>query len=246
MSTSTVPRLSVWTLLFAVVLGYVGGQLFATLLVLGIGVLRGEAHLVATISASTAPWWVTAGGFAGLWVGMVVTVRWAVRTAPLRWPAGTWRWAGVTDALYVGLGVVLQLLIDLAYRPFHLRSLDHPVTHLFGAAHGGAFVLIALMTAVGAPLVEESFFRGVLYRGLVLPWRERWGRRGVALATMTSGLLFGLAHGELVQLPGLVAVGVVLAVVYERTSRLLPSVLVHVGFNSLTLVALLAQRGGHL
>ena len=108
-----------------------------------------------------------------------------------------------------------------------------------------AFVLITVLTVVGAPIVEECFFRGFLYLGVATLWRESWRGRGLWMAAVASGLLFGLAHGELLQLPGLSLVGIVLARVYERTQRLLPSVLVHVGFNSLTVVALLMQRSGH-
>ncbi len=245
MMTTKTARPGVGQLFVGAVLGYVGGQVLALLLVVLIGVAKGQHHLASSIDASPAPWWVTAGGFVGLWSGMLAFVRWAARTESLRWPAGTWRFAGITDVLYVALGVGLQVVLDLCYQPFHARSLNHPVTHLFGAAHGAAFVLIAVMTTVGAPLVEECFFRGVLYRGLAQSWRERWGRRGVALAMVSSGLLFGLAHGEVVQLPGLAVTGIVLAFVYERSRRLLPSVLVHIGFNSLTIIGLVLQRGGH-
>ena len=55
-------------------------------------------------------------------------------------------------------------------------------------------------------------------------------------------MLFGLAHGELVQLPGLIGLGIVLAAVYYRTERLLPSVLVHVGFNGVAVLSLALQR----
>jgi len=67
-------------------------------------------------------------------------------------------------------------------------------------------------------------------------------RRGVAGAVVVSSLLFGLAHAELVQLPGLVALGIILAIVYQRTHRLLPSVLIHVGFNAVAVLDVLAHR----
>jgi membrane protease YdiL (CAAX protease family) len=245
MMTRSVPRLSVGLLLIGAVLGYVGGQIVASLLIVAVAALQHQSHLATILSASKAPWWVTIGGFVGLWAGMLGTVRWGKRFDALRWPTGTWRLSGLTDLLYVAGGIVLQLVVDAGYAPFHLRGLNHPITHLFGAAHGVTFVLIAVLTVIGAPIVEESFFRGFLYRGLATLWRESWRGRGLWLAAVASGLLFGLAHGELLQLPGLTLVGIVLARVYERTQRLLPSVLVHVGFNSLTVVALLTQRLGH-
>jgi len=245
MMTRSVPRLSIGLLLISALLGYIGGQLVATLLIVVSAALQGQSHVSTALNASSAPWWVSAGGFLGLWVGMGATVRWGKRFGALRWPRGTWRPAGFADLLYLAAGVALQLIIDAAYAPFHLRSLNHPVTHIFGAAHGAGFFLVAVMTVVAAPFVEECFFRGFLYRGLAAVWREQWGSRGLWVATVVSGLLFGLAHGELLQLPGLALVGIVLARVYERTQRLLPSFLMHLGFNSLTVVALLVQRSGH-
>ena len=244
MMTSSLPRPGVGLLLIGAVLGYVGGQILATLLIVAVAAVQQQSHLATILSASRAPWWVTIGGFVGLWAGMLATVRWGKRFEALQWPANVWRPAGFTDLLFLAGGVVLQLVVDAGYAPFHLRSLNHPITHLFGAAHGVSFVLIAVLTVVGAPIVEECFFRGFLYRGLAALWRDKWRGQGLWVAAVASGLLFGLAHGELLQLPGLALVGIVLARVYERTQRLLPSILVHVGFNSLTVVTLLIQRSG--
>jgi len=48
-----------------------------------------------------------------------------------------------------------------------------------------------------------------------------------------------------VQFAGLALFGVVLAVLVQRTKRLVPSFVTHASFNAVALVALIAQRSGH-
>jgi membrane protease YdiL (CAAX protease family) len=64
---------------------------------------------------------------------------------------------------------------------------------------------------------------------------------GVVLAVILDGLLFGLAHGEWVQLAGLATFGVILAAVSYRTGRLGMNIVAHATFN---LVAILAIAFG--
>ena len=65
----------------------------------------------------------------------------------------------------------------------------------------------------------------------------------VILAVVVDGLLFGLAHGEWVQLAGLAVFGVVLATVSYRTGRLGMNMLAHASFNLVAVVTILNQRG---
>ena len=241
-SSVPVPPVRWGVVLVAMVAGFVAGEVLGTLLV---GLLAATYHfpggLSALVHASAPPWWFVAGSLVGLWTGFagaIYVARVHGHLAPL--PA-QWRLRR-GDALYVVLGVALQVGVDLAYRPWHLQHLNQPVTHLFGGASGASAVLIALMTLLGAPFMEELFFRGLVFRGLagVLHARER----GLALwaAVLASALLFALAHGEAAQFAGLAAVGVVLAVLVVRTQRLMPSFLTHASFNAVALAALFSQR----
>ena len=130
----------------------------------------------------------------------------------------------------------------VAYAPFHLKGLHKPVNHLFDSSHGLSLVALGVMTVLLAPLLEEWFFRGVLFRALLRPaLRVRRSLR--VRAGLVSAVLFALAHGEPLQFAGLAFVGVVLAVLVQRTRRLVPSVITHVSFNAVAIAALIAQRG---
>jgi len=143
----------------------------------------------------------------------------------LRWP--TLRDLGLTAALivpwYIGIAAVTALssavLNGGRVVPGNTRQLF--IQHPQGL---GILVLALLVTAVAAPLCEEAFFRGMLFRLLrhrLPPWA----------AVLLSAIAFGLAHASptvsFALLPVFVYMGIVLAVVYAWTGSLTNTVLLH-------------------
>lgn len=90
----------------------------------------------------------------------------------------------------------------------------------------------ALTGAVVAPLGEEAFFRGYVYTAL----RER---KGVAVATGGSALIFALLHlAPATAACVIFLMGIALASVYQRTGSLWVSILMHSVNNLLTFILL--------
>ena len=145
----------------------------------------------------------------------------------------------------MALGIICQLLVDVAYAPFDVKHLYRPVTHLFGAAHGPTFVLLIVMTMFLAPIMEEWLFRGVLFRAINEGASRMDSRRALVLAALVSAALFAAAHGEPVQFLGLFFLGIVLALLVWRTKRIIPSIITHMSFNGVAIAALVSQRSGH-
>jgi membrane protease YdiL (CAAX protease family) len=85
----------------------------------------------------------------------------------------------------------------------------------------GAFVVIVV-----APICEELFFRGFLFRILRT-------RMSFWLAAVADGVIFGLVHGSFIILPVLAVLGVALCWVYERTGSLVPAIAIHVLNNTI-------------
>ena len=228
--------------LVAAAAGFVIGELLASAL---IGVVSTLTHFPGGFAGLAAarqdPWWASSLSLVGLWVGFVVAIVAATRVGGLRpWPH-QWRFE-IGDLWYVVLGVAAQFVVAILYRPFDLRHLNAPVVKLFGAAHGAGFVLLVVLTTFGAPVVEEWFFRGVVFRGLVELGATHSPRLAVTLGVVVSALIFAAVHGEVRQFAGLAGLGVVLAVVAWRTKRLLPSVLTHVSFNAVAMASVIAHR----
>jgi len=242
----------VWVL-FAFV-GFVIGQFVGLAFIYGVAGILGQAGRVTTIANSAVPpeWFVGAslvglwvGLFGGAWLGSVARgTRRLVADLGIRFRP--------IDLVGIAIGIGGQILVVIMYAPFvhHIHNFNGPTTKLTGGSHGGGFAVIAILTVFGAPFFEEVFFRGLLLKGLARLFTPRGAGRsrgrtvGVAAAIVVDGVLFGLAHGELVQLAGLAAFGMILAFVSFRTGRLGMNIVSHASFNAVAVVVILASRGG--
>ncbi|MFZ1062647.1 MAG: CPBP family glutamic-type intramembrane protease [Acidimicrobiales bacterium] len=232
-------------IVFGCVAGFLLGEIVASVLV---DVAAQADHfpggLTAITKLASPPWWSNLLGLVGLWIGFGASIGFARTRGELSDLPGQWSFR-TTDVAYVALGIGVQLLVDLAYSPFHFKGLNKPVNHLFGGASGFTFVLLAVMTTLGAPIVEEWFFRGVLFRAFDEGLSVTLRRGGTVVAALVSACLFALAHGEPLQFVGLAVLGFILAILVKRTQRLVPSIITHASFNAVALVSLVHQRAGH-
>ncbi|HJR24137.1 MAG TPA: CPBP family intramembrane glutamic endopeptidase [Acidimicrobiales bacterium] len=180
---------------------------------------------------------------AGLWVGLLGVPWYATRrkggglVADLDLRA---RWRD----LWVGgsLGAALQLVaLPLLYWPLlelldkTSTDLEEPARELTDRADGAiGVVLLFLIVGIGAPIVEEVFYRGLMLGAL----RKRGLSAGVSVAI--TAVVFGLSHAQLLQLPALALFGAVAGALVVRHGRLGPAIAAHVAFNMVTVIALLA------
>jgi membrane protease YdiL (CAAX protease family) len=220
------------------VLGFAAGLLLSTL----------TAAIAESItgynpsSSAPVPVGVTAANVFGLWMGLVGGTVWASRTrgtGSLRRDFGFRIGAWWDLPMGAAIGLICQYaLIPLLYLPF--EKVDRTLTHQLGqpaqrdtaAAHtSAAVVVLVIFLAVGAPMVEELFFRGLLLKGLM-------ARLPVPAAIVISAVLFALAHFETVQFAGLAVFGVVLGTLAWRTGRLAPSIAAHMAFNAAAVISL--------
>ncbi|HWR34868.1 MAG TPA: type II CAAX endopeptidase family protein [Clostridia bacterium] len=152
-----------------------------------------------------------------------------------------WRWPNLVWPAYLAGGVVLALSIQGLS---HLLPIPKqmPIDQFFTTATG-AWVMAVFGVAI-APLVEELFFRGLLFPALAR-------RLGLVLGIIVTGALFGFIHAS--QLgkawaPVLVLflVGVALTMVRSMARSVAAAFLVHAGYN-LTLFTMMyfASDGFH-
>ena len=111
----------------------------------------------------------------------------------------------------------------------HLDDPLQPVMDTLSGAVPAAWFLILLVVVV--PIGEEIFFRGFVYGGL----RKRWG---VIVATLGSAAFFSAAHMQVVHGLPIFILGLVLALVYERTRSLAPTVVAHALNNIIAIVSI--------
>jgi membrane protease YdiL (CAAX protease family) len=132
--------------------------------------------------------------------------------------------------------IVGRVLAGMAVAPipFPSKSLrDADRTILSGdATHGAmAWTVVILVTCVGAPLIEELFFRGLVQTRLV-------GRFGPVIGIVAASVVFGSAHllswagPESLAYAWAVAFGgLVLGTIRHLTGRLGPGIVAHALFN---------------
>ena len=137
----------------------------------------------------------------------------------------------------IGLDSIALILFSLGQSEssqsnFWWESLDEVL--MFGSPC--AALLTALDAIVGAPVVEEIIFRGLLFGGL-------YGRWGFWPAAMGSSLLFASVHGY--GWEGSVSVivtGTFLCWLYARTGRLWAPMLAHGLLNTMVFLPQFAIR----
>ncbi|HEV3266131.1 MAG TPA: CPBP family intramembrane glutamic endopeptidase [Acidimicrobiales bacterium] len=247
---STPGSAGMWLLFGA--LGFLVGQVLGAVFALVAAAADGKLHnLSAIANLSEPPTWYIVSTLVGLWAGflagpwMASTVRGTrslVRDVGLRF-----KWI---DLVGVPIGIGGQFLVAAIYIPIsqHVHDFNSkfnaPSQKLTGGSHGLGFALIAVLTVVGAPFFEELFFRGLLLRSFARLFGNfgRWV--GPALAIVITGVLFGLAHAESLQLLGLAAFGIILSFVSYRTGRLGMNMVSHATFNLVAVIATLAAGTG--
>lgn len=175
-----------------------------------------------------APGWIAMLGGAWYFARALGRSRpgWAIRTRPIDVPLG------------IATGVLLQVpVIGILYavlqRIFGDFAPSNRAQTLIDRVDTPLKVtLLILFVAVGAPVVEELFYRGLVQRTLV----DRFGAIGGVAAT---GVIFGAVHFSLVELPALAVAGFAFGALAQRTGRLGPAIIAHVTFNLFTIVFLL-------
>ena len=153
--------------------------------------------------------------------------------------------------LDVGVGVVGGLalyLVSLIWGALVLMItslLGHDLSipeQIPDAVRGSSGVVAAVATVLGAPVSEELFFRGFLYKGLRRRFRM-WP------AALISSLPFALVHGAYGSLSqgailvlALFPVGVGLALVYEHRQSLMAAISAHALFNAVGFTLIMLGR----
>jgi uncharacterized protein len=144
----------------------------------------------------------------------------------------------VIDLVGVPIGVLSQLvLVPVLYLPleqlwpsaFDGTERERNARDLYESAQGGWLVVLIVIVVIGAPLVEELVYRGLLQGAFVR-------RLDDTVAVVVVAAWFALIHFRPVEYPGLFAFGLVLGLCAQQTRRLGMSILAHVAFNATGLI----------
>lgn len=117
-----------------------------------------------------------------------------------------------------------QFLNDLI-NGLHLNDLFTGYSEVSEQAFSGQPVgLMILVVGIIGPICEELMFRGIVFNRL-----KDWVKPQAAIAI--SALLFGIYHGNVVQFFYATCMGVMLAIIYDKTGTLWISIVAHIAAN---------------
>lgn len=206
------------------VVAFLAGQLVSTLILASSGADTTDEIPIPTLFAGVLATWIAY--LTGCWA--------ASRRAGSGRPIEDYGvHARAVDLIGLPIGVLTQLvLVPLVYLPlrgiwpdtFSEDRLSENAEKLVDRASGGTMVLLVVMVCIGAPVVEEIVYRGLLQRSFA-------ARTSAVLAWVAAAAWFALIHFRPVEYPGLFAFGLVAGACLLVTDRLGMSIATHVAFN---------------
>ena len=121
---------------------------------------------------------------------------------------------------------IIMILVFIGIRVFSYEPPETKALEMLYEAKGTKllFILTALVTIIG-PIAEELFFRGFAYP----VFRKKIGVRN---AILVVSFIFAMLHMNIVSFFPILALGILLAYLYEKTGSIIPSIAVHIIHNS--------------
>jgi membrane protease YdiL (CAAX protease family) len=136
-------------------------------------------------------------------------------------------WIFAAFVAYLVLTSIYAVLVDPPSEQLP-TGLDEADQNLLLAIATGMLLIVV------APFAEEIFFRGFLYQSFR-------NSLGVPLGALLSALIFGAIHLEFFKLVQLAILGVILALLFEKTGSLWPPIILHAVNNALAFAVLMSE-----
>ncbi len=165
----------------------------------------------------------------------VVYLR-VVRPAAISWGRMGLERDGLARRVLLGLllGLVLLGASTMLEQLMQRLGVQQTQTELFGSVRGAGlpeFLLVLIPGAVIAPVVEEIYFRGYVFRAYL-------DQKGVTSAFLFSAGLFALVHLNLAAFVPIFGMGLLLCLFYYRTNSIVPGIVAHAINNAAAFILL--------
>jgi membrane protease YdiL (CAAX protease family) len=239
-----------WSLWVAIGLFLLGDLLVGQLLFAGVVIFMMHIKTLSSSAAGTPEISVTIAADIGFLVTILVWVRLRVKEwreifgLPARGRTLKEILVGVLSgpAIYLGVVLISAFVLSPVIGLFaRHRSVETPAQIQPGLPARGV-LLAVILSVIVAPITEELFFRGVLFRSV----RDRGG---FWLGALVSSVLFGLAHyvsgawqDTLLLQFTMVFTGLGLAALYEWRGNIVTNVAAHMAFNTIGVIFIFAIK----
>ena len=140
---------------------------------------------------------------------------------------------------YVALIPVLMVIMVITFfitKWLHYKPPVQPIVELFIKEKETSILWFSTMfAAVFGPVAEEIFFRGFMYPAVKK-------KIGIFWAMICISAIFAFLHAHLVGFLPIMALGMLLVYLYEKTGSLVPSITVHIMHNVAMVVLVFIAR----
>ena len=216
---------------------WIGGTVIAAPAMIALlGAELGDDLTIPELAAASAATWTV------MIAALVVASRRFGTGEPVADYAATFR---PVDLVGIPLGIATQLaFVPLLYVPlrgwwpdtFSGEQIEERAQDLANRAGGWLTALLVVVVVVGAPLVEEFMYRGLLQRSVT-------STIGAGIGLVATSLWFAVVHFSPVEYPGLFLAGLVFGGCVVSTGRIGPAIVTHAAFNATGLVVVLQSVG---
>ena len=166
-------------------------------------------------------------------VGNVISVLILKIVSPLTWGNLGFRKPSIGLPLIIAsviLGLLVSIVTNITWKYLTgIPQSSNILVELTSSLKLYFHIYYVVWVVLIAPVVEEMFFRGVLFASL----KETVGFR---LGLVLQAVVFSVSHAQVNELFPLFILGCILGYVYYRSSSLMPSIIVHVLNNGLSLL----------
>ncbi len=132
---------------------------------------------------------------------------------------------GVVFVLGMSAAVSVNVIVSLS----QIARFSPKYQQVSEVIYSGGLFMEIVSAVIAAPILEELFFRGMIYKRL----RDMIN---VKAAVVISALFFGAFHGNLVQFVYAFIIGLMLAYVYEKFKTIWAPVIFHIGANLISVL----------
>lgn len=133
---------------------------------------------------------------------------------------------------YVSFLPILTLIFVIVIAVLQMTGYEQPPSPVleifYEESRPGLLMVMTILVAIIGPVAEELFFRGFAYPAV----KKRFGIK-VSIAVVS--VVFATLHMNPVAFFPIVALGILLSYLYEKTGSLIPSIAVHIIHNSVIL-----------
>ena len=140
-----------------------------------------------------------------------------------------------------GVGLFISMMLILLTAPDEgAAAAAHPIVNELASGGWWIRIQVLMVASIAAPIVEETMFRGVLYRQVrssVRGW-STWA--AIAVSAGTTSLIFALIHPQgLLAVPALMALAIAFCLAREWRGSVIAPIVMHGVSNGIVMTMLM-------